>query len=157
DFHNGKIDVIDGQFQKTALAGSFTDPNLPNGFAPFNIQNLGGKLYVTYARPNAARDGGSVAGAGQGFVDVFDTSGHLLQRVASGGLLNAPWGVALAPTGFGSFGGDLLVGNFGDGHIDAYDPTHNFAFAGRLLGADGAPVTIPGLWGLQFGNGASSG
>jgi uncharacterized protein (TIGR03118 family) len=157
DFHNGKIDVIDGQFHKTTLAGSFKDPNLPNGFAPFNVQNLGGKLYVTYAQQDAARDGGSVAGLGQGFVDVFDTSGHLLQRVASGGMLNAPWGVAVAPAGFGDFGGDLLVGNFGDGHIDAYDPTHNYAFAGQLQGADGAPVTIAGLWGLQFGNGASAG
>jgi uncharacterized protein (TIGR03118 family) len=157
DFHNGKIDVIDGQFHLAHLAGSFTDPNLPARFAPFNIQNLGGKLYVTYAQQDAARDGGSVAGQGKGFVDVFDTSGHLLQRVASGGMLNAPWGVALAPAGFGSFGGDLLVGNFGDGHIDAYDPAHHYAYAGQLQGAVGKAVTIPGLWGLQFGNGASSG
>jgi uncharacterized protein (TIGR03118 family) len=157
DFRNGKIDVIDGQFNKTTLAGTFADPNLPQGFAPFNVQNLGRKLYVTYAQQDAAKDGGSVAGAGNGFVDVFDTSGRLLQRVASGGMLNAPWGVALAPAGFGSFSGDLLVGNFGDGHIDAYDPTHNYAFAGQLQGADGSPVTIAGLWGLQFGNGASAG
>jgi uncharacterized protein (TIGR03118 family) len=161
DFHNGKIDVLDGQFHKVALGvngfGRFTDPNLPAGFAPFNVQNLGGKLFVTYAQQDAARDGGSVAGLGKGFVDVYDNSGHLLQRVASGGMLNAPWGVALAPAGFGSFGGDLLVGNFGDGHIDAFDPTHHFAFAGQLRGADGTPVTISGLWGLQFGNGASAG
>jgi uncharacterized protein (TIGR03118 family) len=157
DFHNGTIDVIDGQFHRTALAGSFTDRNIPTGFAAFNIQNLGGKLYVTYAQQDAARDGGSVAGQGKGFVDVFDTSGHLLQRVATREQLNAPWGVAIAPSGFGKFGGDLLVGNFGDGHIDAYDPTHHFAFAGQLKGADGKPVTISGLWGLQFGNGASAG
>jgi uncharacterized protein (TIGR03118 family) len=161
DFHNGKIDVIDGQFHVVTLGvngfGTFNDPHLPAGFAPFNVQNLGGKLYVTYAQQDAARDGGSVAGQGKGFVDVFDTSGHLLQRVATRGQLNAPWGVAITPAGFGSFGGDLLVGNFGDGHIDAYDPTHNYAFAGQLRGADGKPVTIDGLWGLQFGNGASAG
>src|SRR5262245_18021591 len=157
DFHNGKIDVIDGQFQRTTLNGTFTDRNIPSGYAPFNIQNLGGKLYVTYAQQDAARDGGSVAGLGKGFVDVFDTSGHLLRRAASGGMLNAPWGVALAPAGFGSFSGDLLVGNFGDGHIDAYDPSHHFAFAGQLRGADNSPITIDGLWGLQFGNGASAG
>src|SRR5262249_55536557 len=116
DFHNGKIDVIDGQFHKTNLAGSFKDPHLPKGFAPFNIQNLGGNLYVTYAKQDAARNA-SVPGKGKGFVDVFDMSGHLLHRVASRRKLNAPWGLALAPAGFGSFGGDLLVGNFGDGHI----------------------------------------
>src|SRR5262249_44906210 len=102
DFHNGKIDGIDGQFHKVTLGtkrvGTFTDPHIPAGFAPFNVQNLGGRLYVTYAQQDAARDGGSVAGVGKGFVDVFDTSGHLLQRVAAGGMLNAPWGVALAPT-----------------------------------------------------------
>jgi uncharacterized protein (TIGR03118 family) len=157
DFHNGKIDVIDGQFHKTTLAGSFADHNIPAGYAPFNVQNLGGKLYVTYAQQDAARDGGAVAGQGKGFVDVYDTSGHLLQRVASGGQLNAPWGVALAPTGFSTSGGDLLVGNFGDGHIDAFNATRNFAFDGQLKGVDGRAVTIPGLWALQFGNGTSSG
>src|SRR5262249_43649912 len=157
DFHNGKIDVIDGQFHKTNLAGSFTDPNLPAGYAPFNVQNLNGKLYVAYAQQDAAKDGGAVAGLGKGFVDVYDMSGMLLQRVASGGQLNAPWGLAIAPDGFGSAGGDLLVGNFGDGHIEAYDPTHRFAADGQLKGADGKAVTIPGLWALQFGNGVSSG
>jgi uncharacterized protein (TIGR03118 family) len=157
DFHNGKIDVIDGQFHMVTLAGTFADPNLPAGYAPFNVQNLGGKLYVTYAQQDAARDGGAVAGQGKGFVDVYNTSGQLLQRVASGGQLNAPWGVALAPTSFSTAGGDLLVGNFGDGHIEAFDPTRNFAFDGQLKGADGRAVTISGLWALQFGNGVSSG
>src|SRR5262249_12995180 len=157
DFHNGKVDVIDGQFHKTHLAGSFGDPNLPAGYAPFNVQNIGDKLYVTYAQQDAAKDGGSVAGYGKGFVDAFDMSGRLLRRVASGGALNAPWGVALAPAGFSTSGGDLLIGNFGDGHIEAFDPTHNFAFDGQLKGADGHAVTIPGLWALQFGNGVSSG
>jgi uncharacterized protein (TIGR03118 family) len=157
DFHNGKVDVIDGQFHKTTLAGSFSDPHLPKAFAPFNVQNLGGKLYVTYARRDAANDGESVPGKGRGFVDVFDMSGHLLHRVATRGSLNAPWGLALAPAGFGSFSGDLLVGNFGDGHINAYDPAHNYAFRGQLRSAHGKAVTIPGLWALQVGNGVSSG
>src|SRR5262245_54418896 len=137
DFHNGKIDVIDGQFHKVTLGGSFRDGNLPRGFAPFNIQNLGGQLFVTYARQNARRNGGTMPGRGQGFVDVFDTSGHLLRRVASGGHLNAPWGVAMAPAGFGRFGGALLVANSGNGHIEAFDPRHNFAFRGELRRADG--------------------
>jgi uncharacterized protein (TIGR03118 family) len=157
DFHNGKIDVIDGQFHKTHLAGSFADPSIPSGYAPFNVQNLNGKLYVTYAQQDAAKDGGSVAGQGKGFVDVYDTNGNLIRRVALGGALNAPWGVALAPNGFSTSGGDLLVGNFGDGHIEAFDPTRNFAFDGQLKGVDGRAVTIPGLWALQFGNGVSSG
>jgi uncharacterized protein (TIGR03118 family) len=157
DFHNGKIDVIDGQFHKTILAGSFTDAHLPRGYAPYDIQNLGGNLIVTYAKQNAARDGGFVAGQGKGFVDVYDTSGHLLKRVASGGALNAPSSVAMAPAGFGSFNGDLLVANAGDGHIMAYDPSHNFAFRGQLRGAQSRPITIPGLKAIQFGNGVSSG
>src|SRR5262249_32442787 len=159
DFHNGKIDVIDGQFQLvdpgTNGFGTFTDPNLPQGFAPFNIQNLGGKLYVTYAKQDATatRD---VAGPGNGFIDVFDTSGHLLQRLVSGGALNSPWGLALAPSNFGSFSNDLLVGNFGDGTINAYNPTTG-AFVGQMLDDNGNAVQIGGLWGLQFGNGVSSG
>src|SRR5262249_29775029 len=99
DFHNGKIDVINARFQKTSTLGAtaFRDANIPAGYAPFNVQNLNGKLYVTYAQQDAARDATPVAGMGKGFVDVFDTSGHLLKRAASGGKLNAPWGVALAP------------------------------------------------------------
>src|SRR5262249_4522308 len=115
DFHNGKIDVIDGQFHKTTLAGSFKDAHLPKGYAPYNIQNIGGDLFVTYAKQDAAKDGGFVSGRGKGFVDVYDASGHLLKRVASGGALNAPSSVALAPAGFGSFSGNLLVANAGNG------------------------------------------
>jgi uncharacterized protein (TIGR03118 family) len=159
DFHNGKIDVIDGQFHKVAPGangfGTFADPNLPQGFAPFNIQNLGGKLYVTYAKQDAAgqRD---VAGPGNGFVDVFDTSGHLLQRLASGGTLNSPWGLALAPSNFGAFSNALLVGNFGDGAINAYNPTTG-TFLGQMQDGNGNTIHIDGLWGLAFGNGISSG
>jgi uncharacterized protein (TIGR03118 family) len=159
DFHNGKIDVIDGQFHKVALGtngfGTFTDPNLPQGFAPFNIQDLGGKLYVTYARQDATatRD---VAGPGNGFIDVYDTGGHLLQRLVAGGALNSPWGLALAPSDFGAFSNALLVGNFGDGTISAYNPTTG-AFLGQMQDGNGNVISIGGLWGLQFGNGVSSG
>jgi uncharacterized protein (TIGR03118 family) len=157
DFANGQIDVFDSQFHQTTLTGSFTDPNIPANYAPFNIQELNGQLYVTYALQDAAKDGGDVPGVGKGFVDVFNNDGTFVQRVASRGALNAPWGAAIAPSNFGSLSGDLLVGNFGDGHIEAYDPTHHYAFVGQVLGADGKPVTIPGLWALQFGNGVSAG
>jgi uncharacterized protein (TIGR03118 family) len=157
DFHNGKVDVIDGQFHKTVFAGGFTDRHLPRGYAPYNIQNIGGNLFVTYAKQDAAKDGGFAAGQSKGFVDVYDTSGHLLKRAASGGALNAPSGVAMAPAGFGSLGGNLLIANSGDGHIVAYDPSHHFAFRGLLSGARRRPITIPGLKAIQFGNGVSSG
>jgi uncharacterized protein (TIGR03118 family) len=159
DFHNGKIDVIDGQFHLvppgTNGFGTFTDPNLPAGFAPFNVQNIGGKLFVTYAKQDAARQR-DVAGPGNGFVDVYDTSGNFLQRLASGGPLNSPWGLALAPGNFGSFSNALLVGNFGDGTINAYNPTTG-AFLGQLQDVNGNVIRIDGLWGLSFGNGVSSG
>jgi uncharacterized protein (TIGR03118 family) len=157
DFHNGKIDVIDGQFHKVSLAGAFTDAHLPRGFAPYNIQNVGGNLVVTYPQQDAARDGGFVPGQGRGFVDVYNTSGQLLQRIISRGALNAPSSVALAPAGFGSVSGDLLVANAGNGHIEVYDPSHHFAFRGELRGTNRRPITIPGLKALQFGNGVSSG
>ncbi len=155
DFHNNKIDVFDGTFKAATLAGNFTDPNLPAGFAPFNIDNLGGKLYVTYAKQDADQHD-DVSGAGNGFVDVFDTSGKFQQRLVSGGALNSPWGLTIAPAGYGQFGGDLLVGNFGDGRINAYDPTSG-SFAGTLKNTDGDPLTIGGLWGLSFGNGVTAG
>ena len=121
DFTNGTIDVFPGAVANPALPGTFTDPNLPVGYGPFNVQNLGGKLYVTYAKQSGGLD--EVDGAGLGFVDVYDLSGNFLQRLVSGGALNAPWGLALAPASFGGAGGDLLVGNFGDGLINAYNPT----------------------------------
>jgi uncharacterized protein (TIGR03118 family) len=156
-FHNGKVDVIDGQFHKTSLAGSFTDARLPSGYAPYSIQNMGGNLFVTYDRQDAAKDGGFVPGQGQGFVDVFDSSGQLLQRVGSRGALNAPSSVVLAPAGFGTVSGDLLVANAGNGHIEVFDPSHHFAFRGELRGTNNRPITIPGLKALQVGNGVSSG
>jgi hypothetical protein len=129
----------------------FTDPAIPAGYAPFNIQELAGQLYVTYAKQDAALHD-DVAGQGHGFVDVFTTDGALIRRLVSHGQLNSPWGLALAPAGFGGFGGALLVGNFGDGHINAYNPdtgTH----LGQLRGAGGHPIVIDGLWALWFGNG----
>jgi uncharacterized protein (TIGR03118 family) len=152
NFRAGTVDVFDRDFHAVHPSGSFTDPAIPAGFAPFGIQNIGGKLFVTYARQDAARYE-AVAGPGSGFVDVFDTRGHLLRRLASEGPLDAPWGLALAPAHFGAFGHALLVGNFGDGRINAFDPVSG-RFLGSLQDASGRPVTIPGLWGLEFGDGS---
>jgi uncharacterized protein (TIGR03118 family) len=152
DFHNGKIDVIDSNFAKTSVAGGFVDPKLPATFHPFNIMNIQGNLYVAYALCCEPGGEDEVAGPGLGFVDVFDADGNLVKRVASRGKLNAPWGIALAPAGFGSFSHHLLVGNFGDGTINAYDPD-DFHFAGQLRDANHRPLVIDGLWGIAFGNG----
>jgi uncharacterized protein (TIGR03118 family) len=151
DFGRGTIDVFDQHFKPVARPGSFRDPNLPDGFAPFNIQNLNNLLFVTYAQQDEARRD-DVAGAGHGFIDVYDTGGNLVRRFASRGALDSPWGLALAPAGFGPFGGALLVGNTGDGHINAYDPGSG-AFLGPLADDNGVPMTIPTLWALTFGNG----
>jgi uncharacterized protein (TIGR03118 family) len=156
NFNAGTIEVYDGNFAPVTLtAGAFTDPQLPAGFAPFNVVNINGKLYVTYAKQDSTKHD-DVAGAGNGFVDVFDMNGGSLQRLISGGALNSPWGVALAPANFGLFSGDLLVGNFGDGHVNVYDPA-----AGTPLGAlqdtKGNTIAIPGLWALAPGNGKSGG
>ncbi len=151
DFHNGKIDVLDNTFASTTVPGRFADPQMPARFKPFNIMNLQGNLYVAYA---VREDNGDdeVAGEGLGFVDVFDADGFLIERVASRGKLNAPWGMAIAPAGFGRFSNHLLVGNNGDGRINAYD-LKNFTFDGQLGTPNGRSLTIDGLWGLSFGNG----
>jgi uncharacterized protein (TIGR03118 family) len=151
DFHNNRIDVYNGRFNPVRLSGSFTDRSLPAGYAPFNIQALGGSLYVTYAKQDANAED-DVAGAGFGFVDVYSPNGHLMKRLVSRGNLNAPWGLVVAPSGFGRFGGDLLVGNFGDGTVNAYNPRTG-AFQGQLRTADGKAFQVDGLWGLRFGNG----
>jgi uncharacterized protein (TIGR03118 family) len=154
DFANSAIQVFDTSFAHVTLGGTFTDPTLPAGYSPFGIKNLGGKIYVTYGQQGVGGD--EVHGAGLGYVDVFDTSGNFIQRVASGGTLDAPWGLAIAPSNFDGFSNDLLVGNFGDGRINAYDPT-TYAFIGQLLDQQGNPITIDGLWDLGFGNGGSGG
>jgi uncharacterized protein (TIGR03118 family) len=153
DFHHGRIDVFDQGFGRVHLSGRFRDHKLPHGYAPFNVQELGGRLYVAYAKQDADRED-ELAGPGRGFVDVYSTSGHLLRRLIRRGQLNAPWGLVQAPTGFGRFSGALLVGNFGDGRINAYDPRTG-AFRGRLRHEDGTPIEIEGLWALRFGNGVT--
>jgi uncharacterized protein (TIGR03118 family) len=154
DFHNARVMVFDSHFAPVTPSGGFVDPNLPAGYAPFGIQALGNKLYVAYAEQDAdAHD--EVAGAGLGVIDVYDTGGTLLQRLTSGGPLNAPWGMAMAPANFGTLSNDLLVGNFGDGKINAFDPTTG-AFVGTLSDATGTPIVIDGLWGIAFGNGLNS-
>jgi uncharacterized protein (TIGR03118 family) len=155
NFNSGKIDVFDTGFHSTTASGGFTDPNLPSGYAPYNISNLGGKLYVTYAVQNSTKNEPTAA-AGNGLVDVFDTNGNFLQRLVSNGPLNAPWGIAIAPSSFGAFGGALLVGNFADGKINAFNLSTG-ASLGALQTPAGAAISISGLWALIFGNGKSGG
>ena len=153
NFNSGHIDVFDTNFAPITVPGGFVDPTIPAGFAPFDIENIGGSLYVTYAKQDAAKHD-DVAGPGNGFVDIFDTNGNLVKRLISNGPLNSPWGMALAPAGFGSFGGDLLVGNFGDGMINVFDPNTG-AFIGTISDPNGTPIVNQGLWGLAFGNGTN--
>jgi len=155
DFHNGNVDIFDASFHAVTLPGAFTDPTLPAGFAPFGIQNINGTIYVTYALQDEDKED-DVAGPGNGFVDAFTTSGAFIRRVASSGELNSPWGLALAPADFGRFSGDLLVGNFGDGRIHAFQPAEGeFEAVGLLHSAAGKPIKIDGLWALQFGHGTT--
>jgi uncharacterized protein (TIGR03118 family) len=142
-----------GFYTPVTTDGGFLDPNIPPGFAPFGIQNINGDLFVTYAKQNAPKHD-DVAGPGNGFVDVFDTDGHLLRRFASQGALNSPWGVARASFAFGLFSGQILVGNFGDGRINVFDSNGNFL--AQLANANGKALTIDGLWTLTLGGGAKS-
>jgi uncharacterized protein (TIGR03118 family) len=155
DFGRGEIDVFDQDFRPVARPGAFRDPGLPDGFAPFNIATIDGLLLVTYARQDEYRRD-DVTGPGSGFIDVYDASGDLLRRFASRGALDSPWGLAVAPADFGPLGGALLVGNAGDGRINAYDPDSG-AFLGPLAGDGGTPFTVPALWALTFGNGHEGG
>jgi uncharacterized protein (TIGR03118 family) len=153
NFRAGTVDVFDHTYTKATTDGGFSDPNIPAGFAPFGIQNINGDLFVTYAKQNAQKHD-DVAGKGNGFVDVFDTDGHLLRRLASRGTLNSPWGVAGASYAFGKFSGKILVGNFGDGKINVFNSDGRFV--DQLNGANGKTLSIDGLWTLTLGGGAKS-
>ena len=152
NFHDGVVEMYDASFTKTK---TFTDPSVPAGFAPFGIQNINGDLYVTFALQDDEKHD-DVAGAGNGFIDVFGTDGTWKSRFASQGVLNSPWGLVLAPASFGFFGGKLLVGNFGDGRINAFDFPGGTPVGG-LKDTLGLPLTINGLWALKFGTGGRSG
>jgi uncharacterized protein (TIGR03118 family) len=158
NFRHGAIDVFgptgaDGMFTPATTAGGFVDPSIPAGYAPFGIANIDGDLFVTYAEQDAAKHD-DVAGPGRGFVDVFDTDGHLLRRFASRGLLNAPWAVTRASFAFGRFSGRILIGNFGDGRINAFESDGRFI--GELEDVHGNPLVIDGLWTLTLGGGRGS-
>jgi uncharacterized protein (TIGR03118 family) len=152
NFNSGWIEMYDSNFK---WVKNFTDTELPWGYAPFGIQNINGYLYVTFALQDSDKHD-DVAGPGHGFVDIFDLKGNKLKRLISRGWLNSPWGLALAPAKFGSFSGDLLVGNFGDGHVSAYNISSG-AFLGQMIRPTGKTLEIMGLWGLAFGNGAAAG
>ena len=155
NFSARAIDVFDGAYQPVAVSGGFNDLNLPAGFAPFNIQRIGRKLFVTYALQDSLKHD-DVPGPGNGFINVFNMDGTLIQRLVSNGPLNSPWGITLAPDFFGDYSNTLLVGNFGDGSVNAFDPFTG-DFLGSLQDSNGNPVNIPGLWALRFGNGHDGG
>jgi uncharacterized protein (TIGR03118 family) len=152
DFHNGHVDKFNSSF---GFVTSFTDPNIPAGFAPFGIANIGGKLFVSYAKQLAPDNVDDEKGVGNGFIDIFNPDGTLSGRFVSNGSLNSPWGMVVAPAGFGGFAGAVLVGNFGDGRIGAYD-ANSGAFLGFLNDLNAIPLVIDGLWGLSFGPGAAA-
>jgi uncharacterized protein (TIGR03118 family) len=162
DFHNGRVDVFDASFNPVTLAGGFQDAKLPKGYAPFGIQALNGNIFVTYAKQDAAKHD-DVAGGGFGYVDEFTSDGQLVVRVATGGRKNAPpnapWGLALAPSSFGPFSGDVLVANFGNGRISAYKDNGGgkWVYKGQLRRSDRTPIAIDGLWAIAFGNGSAAG
>jgi uncharacterized protein (TIGR03118 family) len=150
NFNAGTVDTFDANFAPRMTSGGFIDPTLPPGFAPFGIQRIGRKIYVTYAMQDGARHN-DVAGPGNGLVNVFDFDGNLVSHLVAGGNLNSPWGLVLSPAYFGDFGNVLLVGNFGDGTINAFDPWTG-EYLGTLLDPNGNSLSIQGLWALQFGN-----
>jgi uncharacterized protein (TIGR03118 family) len=160
NFSQAKVDMFDKAFNKVTPAGGFVDPAIPAGYAPYGIQNLpsnGGKttqIYVTYAQQNAAKTA-AVTGAGLGYVAVFDYTGKLISTLISGGALNAPWGMAIADPEFGQYGGNLLIGNFGDGKINVYNYATGDSY-GTLKDTSGNPIAISGLWGLSFGNNSNA-
>jgi uncharacterized protein (TIGR03118 family) len=156
DFRKGRINVYDTTFKNVSMHGdAFRDERVPKGFAPFNIQNIGGNLYVAFAKQDSAKHD-EVDGAGLGWVDVFSPTGRLLNRLQWGKWFNAPWGMAQAPSDFGIYSHNILVGQFGSGQILVFDPVTG-DFKGYLLDASNAPITIDGLWGIGFGSGGNSG
>jgi uncharacterized protein (TIGR03118 family) len=156
NFRAGTVEVYDTSFNPvTPSPNAFTDPKLPPHYAPFNIVSAGGVLYVTYAKQDQAKHD-DVPGHGHGFVDTFNLSGQLLARFADRDELNSPWGLVQAPASFGPFTGDILIGNFGDGHINAFDPNTG-AFLGTVTDSKGQVIQIDGLWTLLTGNGAGGG
>jgi uncharacterized protein (TIGR03118 family) len=158
DFHNARVDVFDGDFTLLSTPNTFVDPGIPDGYGPFGIQTIGDTIFVTYAKQDADAED-EVAGPHLGFVDAFDTGGTFLARVVTQHQLNAPWGLAMAPADFGKFGGDLLVGNFGDGLIHAFhlEADGTGQRAGTLKNRNGRVISIDGLWALEFGNGDDAG
>jgi uncharacterized protein (TIGR03118 family) len=155
NFRAHTIDVLDTNFALVTLSGSFTDPDVPAEYSPFNIQNIGGKLYVMYAVADAAGDD-EIAGPHKGYVSVYDTDGNLLQHLIAKGKLNAPWGITMAPAAFGPLSNALLIGNFGNGKINAYDPNTG-QFLGKLKAKAQHGSRIEGLWALTVGNGVTAG
>jgi uncharacterized protein (TIGR03118 family) len=154
NFHAGTVEAYNKNFALTTLTGSFADPQIPAGYAPFGIQNIDGDLFVTYAKQNAAKHD-EIFGYGYGYVDVFSTEGVLLSRFAAGGPLDAPWAVVRAPYSFGKFAGQILIGNFGNGWINAY-PVGGGTSTGPLTNSSNAPIAIAGLWALVTGSGSES-
>jgi uncharacterized protein (TIGR03118 family) len=155
DVHNARIDVFNRGYKLLSTPKEFRDPKIPAGWAPFNVQLLGGSVYVTYGKQNKARTD-VVPGAGLGFVDVYNVNGGLIRHLAAHGALNEPWGLAIAPKGFGPFAGDLLVGNLGNGWINVFNKATG-KYLGWLDTPNGTPVAIPGLWGLKVGNSSFGG
>jgi uncharacterized protein (TIGR03118 family) len=155
NFHDNRIDVFDGSFALQPDTGMFHDASLPAGYAPFNVAEINGQVYVTYAKQDAEQHD-DVAGPAHGFVDVFTNDGALVRRLVSHSVLNSPWGMTIAPSTFGQFAGDLLIGNFGDGRIHAFNPNTG-AVLGILRGTSGKPLAIDGLWGLLVGDAAAGG
>jgi len=161
DFHNGKVDVFDSKYAPVTTTGGFADKNIPKGYAPFGIQALGGNIYVTYALQDAQRED-ELDKPGKGYVDEFTPDGVLVATVAKQGGKNAPlnaaWGLAIAPQNFGVFAGLLLVGNFGNGRISAYEQRGSkWVYRGQLRKVDGTIIQIDGLWAIAFGNGSAAG
>lgn len=155
NFHDGTVDVFNSSFQQVHLAGDFRDRYLPHGYAPFGIQEINGLIYVTYALQDQAKHD-DVPGRGHGFIDIYTTNGFLVKRLVSHQSLNSPWGLAMAPSGFGAFGDKLLVGDFGDGLIHVFDPFSGRPF-GPLLNGQHRPISIDHLWALKFGTATTGG